>query len=101
MYSFLDDDDETHQKLYNAVARCGSLVLQMGQKIDQPGWEGTNVDKHQNTVRNQGKVAEPLDAWSLSFKQFYDAVRTESLLSEFFVQDWRINMTPVISSRSA
>ena len=35
-----------------------------------------------------GKVAEPLSAWSITFKEFGDAIRTEPPLSEYFVKDW-------------
>ena len=95
MYSFLDDNDESHQKLYNAVARCGNLVLQVGQKDHSSIPHETHVGGESTDSKVRGKVPEPLDCWSLTFNQFYDAVRTDSLLSEFFVQDWPINNAAV------
>ncbi|XP_062503844.1 TBC1 domain family member 9-like isoform X2 [Corticium candelabrum] len=97
MYSFLNDNDDSHQTLFSAVARCGNLLLQLGQKKcsdnqDQTDLNDAGKDKELTNVRNRGKTPEPLRCWSLSFKQFYDAVRMESVLSEFFVQDWSFRM---------
>eukprot|EP00118_Oscarella_pearsei_P008317 m.42091 g.42091 ORF g.42091 m.42091 type:complete len:1080 (+) comp33328_c0_seq6:70-3309(+) len=83
LYSFIDDEKEQDQRLYQAIARCGNIILQSGQKQSEP----TTTDKKVSKV---GKVADPLSAWSITFKEFSDAVKTEPLLSEYFVQDWRL-----------